>query len=193
MISLAIWELKRLKLLLKFFFFGQNWSTCLSTLNPVIHVNLRESQISRWNLSTQFWPSASHLRTGSEYLLIIMCQVTRYPAVYPLHPITAKLVVKALTQFISVFGIPLIVQSDKGSNFTSNLFGQVLKQLHNKHNLSSAYHAQSLGALERFHQTLKSWFHQTLRSYKWGKTGRLTYHNPNPDLTLLMAAREAAQ
>ncbi len=69
-------------------------------------------------------------KAGNEYLLTIMCQVTRYSAAYPLRSVTSKLVVKALTQFISVFGIPKIVQSDQGSNFTSNLFDQVLKQLH---------------------------------------------------------------
>ncbi|KAL1277255.1 hypothetical protein QQF64_023928 [Cirrhinus molitorella] len=90
-----------------------------------------------------------------------MCTSTRYPAAYPLRTITAKSVVKALTQFVSVFGIPKIVQSDQGSNFTSHFFSQVLKHLHIKHNKASAYHAQSQGALERFHQTLKS----LLRAY----------------------------
>lgn len=64
--------------------------------------------------------------------------------------------VKALTQFIGIFGIPKIIQSDQGSNFSSHLFSQVLKQRRVRHNQASAYHAQSQGALERFHQTLKS-------------------------------------
>lgn len=46
--------------------------------------------------------------------LTVMCQVTRYPAAYPLRKITAKSVVKALTQFIAIFGIPRIIQSDQG-------------------------------------------------------------------------------
>ncbi|XP_050923269.1 uncharacterized protein LOC127139346, partial [Lates calcarifer] len=50
----------------------------------------------------------------------------------------------------------LVIQSDQGSNFSSHLFAQVLRQLRVKHNQASAYHAQSQGALERFHQTLKS-------------------------------------
>uniref|UniRef100_A0A4W5JE97 Gypsy retrotransposon integrase-like protein 1 n=1 Tax=Hucho hucho TaxID=62062 RepID=A0A4W5JE97_9TELE len=95
-------------------------------------------------------------KKGSSYLFTVMCQTTRFPAAYPLRSITTKSVLKALTQFFSLFGIPKVIQSDQGSNFTSNLFGQVLQQLHIKHNLSSAYHAQSQGALERFHQTLKS-------------------------------------
>uniref|UniRef100_A0A3B3XS13 ribonuclease H n=1 Tax=Poecilia mexicana TaxID=48701 RepID=A0A3B3XS13_9TELE len=90
-----------------------------------------------------------------------MCQNTRYPAAYPLHTLTAKSVVRALMQFIGIFGIPKVIQSDQGSNFSSHVFAQVLKQLHIKHNQSTAYHAQSQGALERFHQTLKS----LLRAY----------------------------
>lgn len=88
-----------------------------------------------------------------------MCQSTRYPAAYPLRSITAKAVVRALSQFISAFGIPKVIQSDQGSNFSSHMFAQVLKSLRIKHSQSSAYHTQSQGALERFHQTLKSLLH----------------------------------
>jgi len=49
-----------------------------------------------------------------------------------------------------------IIQSDRGSNFTSRMFAEVLEQLRVKHQQSGAYHAQSQEALERFHQTLKS-------------------------------------
>ena len=95
-------------------------------------------------------------KSGCIYLLTVMCQTTRYPAVYPLRSITTRSIVKALSQFISYFGIPRVIQSDQGSNFTSRMFAEVLGQLKVKHNKASAYHAQSQGALERFHQTLKS-------------------------------------
>uniref|UniRef100_A0A3B4TE40 Gypsy retrotransposon integrase-like protein 1 n=1 Tax=Seriola dumerili TaxID=41447 RepID=A0A3B4TE40_SERDU len=100
-------------------------------------------------------------RSGAVYLLTVMCQSTRFPAAYPLRTITARSVVRAVSQFISIFGIPKVIQSDQGSNFTSKLFAQALRQLHIRHNKASAYHAQSQGALERFHQSLKS----LLRSY----------------------------
>uniref|UniRef100_A0A8C1I8K6 Gypsy retrotransposon integrase-like protein 1 n=1 Tax=Cyprinus carpio TaxID=7962 RepID=A0A8C1I8K6_CYPCA len=124
-------------------------------------------------------------KSGSIYLLTVMCASTRYPAAYPLRTITAKSVVKALTQFISIFGIPKIVQSDQGSNFTSHLFSQVLKLLHIKHNKASAYHAQSQGALERFHQTLKS----LLRSYCTEMEGDWEQGLP----WLMLSAREVCQ
>ncbi|KAK0145216.1 Retrovirus-related Pol polyprotein from transposon 412 [Merluccius polli] len=97
----------------------------------------------------------------SGVLLTVMCLSTLYPAGYPLRNITTKSIVKALSQFISVFGIPKIIQSDQGTNFTSNMFLEILKQLHVSHAQSTPYHPQSQGAIEHFHQTLKS----LLRSY----------------------------
>ena len=38
----------------------------------------------------------------------------------------------------------------------SNIFKQVVTELGIKHYTSSAYHPESQGALERFHQTLKN-------------------------------------
>lgn len=100
-------------------------------------------------------------KSGHLYLLTVMCLSTRYPAVYPVRSITTKSILKALTNFMSTFGIPQVVQTDRGSNFMSRQFAKALRQLKVNHNISSAYHPQSQGALERFHQTLKS----LLRSY----------------------------
>uniref|UniRef100_A0A674NL88 Gypsy retrotransposon integrase-like protein 1 n=1 Tax=Takifugu rubripes TaxID=31033 RepID=A0A674NL88_TAKRU len=95
-------------------------------------------------------------KSGTKFLLTVMCASTRFPEVFPLRKITAPVVVKARTKFFSLFGLPRVVQTDQGTNFTSRLFSQVLQQLHIKHVCSSAYHPESQGALERFHQTLKS-------------------------------------
>ncbi len=62
---------------------------------------------------------------------------------------------------MSTIGIPKVIQSDQGSNFMSKQFSKALRQLRVDHNISSAYHPQSQGVLERFHQALKS----LLRSY----------------------------
>ena len=100
-------------------------------------------------------------KTGNEYLLTIMCASSRFPEAIPLRRITAKNVVKALVKFFTLVGLPNAVQSDQGSNFMSKVFNQVLDQLGVAHVNSSAYHPQSQGALERFHQTLKN----MLRTY----------------------------
>lgn len=49
-----------------------------------------------------------------------------------------------------------MIQSDQGTNFTSKVFSQMLNVLGIKHQLASAYHPEFQGALEQFHQTLKS-------------------------------------
>ncbi|XP_041467467.1 uncharacterized protein LOC121417796 [Lytechinus variegatus] len=95
-------------------------------------------------------------KAGHEYLLTMMCAATRFPEAVPLRRITAQNVCKALVKFFSLVGLPRIIQSDQGSNFTSKLFRQVMSQLGIRCVNSIAYHPESQGALERFHQTLKN-------------------------------------
>lgn len=100
-------------------------------------------------------------KSGHQYILTIMCTATRYPEAVPLRSITSKSVIRELVKFCSMFGLPKIIQTDRGTNFTSHLFKQLVKELQVEHELSSAYHPESQGALERFHQTLKT----MLRAY----------------------------
>uniref|UniRef100_A0AAQ4NYV1 Gypsy retrotransposon integrase-like protein 1 n=1 Tax=Gasterosteus aculeatus aculeatus TaxID=481459 RepID=A0AAQ4NYV1_GASAC len=95
-------------------------------------------------------------RTGNQFLLTIMCSATRYPEAIPLRTITAKTIIKSLIKFFSTFGLPRVIQTDQGTNFMSKLFSSALKTLSISHQVSSAYHPESQGALERWHQTLKT-------------------------------------
>mgnify|MGYP003502779259 FL=1 len=90
-----------------------------------------------------------------------MCSSTRFPEAIPLRNIKAKTIVKALIKFFTLVGLPKSIQSDQGSNFMSGIFQQVMYELGIKQLTSSAYHPESQGALERFHQTLKN----MIRSY----------------------------
>ena len=94
-------------------------------------------------------------------MLTIMCVSTRFPEAIPLRSINAKNIVREFVKFFSCFGLPEVIQSDQGSNFTSNMFQKILKGLHVQQQFSSTYHPQSQGCVERFHQTLKN----TLRKY----------------------------
>ena len=100
-------------------------------------------------------------KKGCEYLLTIMCASTRFPEAIPLRNIKAKTIVNALVKFFTFVGLPKSIQSDQGSNFMSGIFQQVMYELGIKQYKSSAYHPESQGALERFHQTLKN----MIRSY----------------------------
>lgn len=124
-------------------------------------------------------------KSGNQYILTIMCAATRFPEAVPLRKITANSVVRALTKFFSMFGLPKIIQSDQGTNFQSRVFKQVLRVLNVKHATSSAYHPESQGALERWHQTLKS----MLRKYCLETAKSWDEGIP----FVLFAAREAVQ
>ncbi len=90
-----------------------------------------------------------------------VCQIAGKPnQIIPPAPllrnITARSVIKALTRFFSTFGLPRVIQTDQGTNFKSTVFKQILATLNVRHAVSSPYHPESQGALERWHQTLKS-------------------------------------
>ncbi|XP_068240240.1 uncharacterized protein [Palaemon carinicauda] len=93
---------------------------------------------------------------GNKSILTIMCRSTRFPIAIPLKNISAKNIATNLIHTFSNFGIPKVLQSDQGTNFTSDLFREVLKELNVLTVNCSVYHPESQGALERFHQTLKS-------------------------------------
>ncbi|CAC5371239.1 unnamed protein product [Mytilus coruscus] len=95
-------------------------------------------------------------KIGNSYLLTIMCTSTRFPEAILLRNIKTPTIVKALIKFFTLVGLPKSIQSDQGSNFMSGLFQQVVYQLGIAQYRSSAYHPESQGALERFHQTLKN-------------------------------------
>ena len=124
-------------------------------------------------------------KSGNQYLLTIMCASTRFPEAIPLRNIKAPTIVKALTKFFTLVGLPKSIQSDQGSNFMSGLFQQVMHELGIKQYCSSAYHPESQGALERFHQTLKNMIRTYCLEFErdWDEGVHL----------LLFAAREAVQ
>lgn len=124
-------------------------------------------------------------KTGNQFLLTVMCVSTRFPEAIPLRRITAQIVVKALLRFFSTFGLPKVVQTDQGTNFKSRVFAQALKTLGIEHITSSSYHPESQGALERFHQTLKSMLRKHCYSSQrdWDESVPL----------VLFACREATQ
>ena len=124
-------------------------------------------------------------KSGNEFLLTIMCASTRFPEAIPLRNIKAKTIVRALIKFFTLVGLPKSIQSDQGSNFMSGLFQQVMSELNIEQYKSSAYHPESQGALERFHQTLKN----MIRTYCF----QTEKHWDEGIHLLLFASRESVQ
>ncbi|MEE8207467.1 MAG: hypothetical protein V3T88_00715, partial [Nitrosomonadaceae bacterium] len=67
----------------------------------------------------------------------------------------AATVAKFLYQgYISIFGAPAKLLSDRGANFTSNIISELCKMLGVAKVQTTAYHAQTNGQVERMHQTI---------------------------------------
>ncbi|KAM9456054.1 retrovirus-related Pol polyprotein from transposon 17.6 [Clarias gariepinus] len=122
-------------------------------LSGHLGVNKTYKRISRYF----FWPGLK----SSVSNFCRSCHVCQLAEAVPLRTLKAHAIVKEVVRFCSTFGLPRVVQTDQGTNFTSKVFAQILKELGVAHKMSSAYHPESQGALERFHQTLKS----MLRAY----------------------------
>ena len=95
-------------------------------------------------------------RKGHEYLLTLVDTATRYVNAVPLRKVSAGVISNHLLTFFSCFGFPVKIQTDGASYFCGKQFDEFCKSYGIRHAVSSPYHPQSQGAVERSHQTMKS-------------------------------------
>jgi hypothetical protein len=94
--------------------------------------------------------------SGFSFLFTMVDRTTRWPEVVPLASTTAANCAAALLQgWIQRFGVPNIITSDRGPQFTSSLWAALCSLLSIKHTQTTAYHPESNGLVERFHRRLK--------------------------------------
>lgn len=94
---------------------------------------------------------------GFKYCLTVIDRYTRWPEVIPLQEITAEAVAKALLHgWISRFGCPCDIVTDRGRQFESTLFQYLSRLVGFQHRRTTAYHPACNGLVERFHRQLKA-------------------------------------
>ena len=94
---------------------------------------------------------------GYIYLLTCVDRFTRWPEAIPLTGITADVVAQAfLSGWISRFGVPSTIVTDRGRQFKSQLWKALMTLLRSKRARATAYHPQTNGMVERFHRQLKA-------------------------------------
>ena len=95
-------------------------------------------------------------RNGYKFILGIIDYFSKYICLIPMKEITAiKIAKNVWIHWISKFGIPERIHSDRGTNFTSNLFLEFCKLLGIKKTFTSPYYPQSDGLIERLFRTVK--------------------------------------
>ena len=80
---------------------------------------------------------------------------TWYPVAIPLKRVNVQTTCDALLSIFADFGTPEEVVHDNGGNFTAELMQQVMKTLGVHRIVTSPYHPEANGIIERFHGTLK--------------------------------------
>ena len=94
---------------------------------------------------------------NARYLLLVSCYFTKWLDAIPINSIDAKTVAtKLIERFISIFGCPISLHSDQGSNFESLVFQEVCNLLGIKKTRTTPGRPQSDGMIERACRTVQA-------------------------------------
>ena len=98
---------------------------------------------------------------GNKWILVMMDRFSKWPECVALRNVTAATVAKAfLATVVTRHGVPLYCQSDRGAQFTSNMFAELSKMLGMKQKLSCSYRPQTHGLVERWNKTMAQMLRQ---------------------------------
>ena len=105
---------------------------------------------------------------GCSYLLTIVDRYTRWPEAIPVADINTATLCSALQfHWVSRFGPPLQMTSDRGAQFTSALWARMSEFLGIRLSATTAYHPQANGLVERMHRRLKEALKARLTGPNW--------------------------
>ena len=105
---------------------------------------------------------------GFTHLLTMVDRTTRWPEAVPLSSTTSAEVARAfIACWVARFGTPADLTSDRGPQFTSELWTAVAEGLGVKLHRTTAYNPQGNGLCERFHRSMKAALRASLTDSNW--------------------------
>ena len=111
---------------------------------------------------------------GMTYLFTIIDRFTRGSEAISLPNALASTCVTALLHhWVARFGIPEDIVSDRGRQFTSNLWPELNKMRDIEAKTTTAYHPQANGIIERLHRQLKAALKARTTSPNWFEEPRM--------------------
>jgi transposase InsO family protein len=105
---------------------------------------------------------------GFSHLFTIIDRSTRWCEAVPMKNTTAEDCAAALIGgWVSRFGVPAALTSDRGPQFTSAVWAAFTAKLGVQHTTTTAYHPQCNGIVERLHRRIKDALKARLASADW--------------------------
>jgi transposase InsO family protein len=105
---------------------------------------------------------------GFKYIFTVIDRSTRWLEAIPVKNLEATTAVDALVEgWISRFGVPADITTDRGTQFTSQVWEKFCTRLGVQHHMTTAYHPASNGLVERAHRQLKDSLRTRLAGNDW--------------------------
>lgn len=105
---------------------------------------------------------------GFTHLFTMVDRFTRWPEAIPINDTSASMCARVLiAHWIARFGLPAHISSDRGSQFTSDLWSTIAQLLGTQLHRTTAYHPQANGLVERFHRHMKASLRARLNGPDW--------------------------
>lgn len=123
-----------------------------NTIQPFGDFVVPQKRFEHINLDIVTLPPSN----GFKYLLTAVDRFSRWPVAVPMQDTQTETVIDAFAHgWVAHFGVPSSITTDRGAQFTSEIWKQLTKMWGIKNHLTTSYHPASNGLVERFHRRLK--------------------------------------
>jgi hypothetical protein len=116
---------------------------------------IKEIKEPFYQIGIDFVGPLKKTKRGNKYIIVAVDYFTKWPEARAVKEATAKETVEfIMEEIICRHGCPEKIVSDRGTHFKNELVDGLMKKFQIKHNLSTPYHPQTNGLVERFNKTL---------------------------------------